>query len=591
MGGAPEAEDVTHVDPSSHRRSEGSVTDAVERDQIITLEGPVPLDDLVGKRWISRFRIVRLLGCGGMGEVWAAVSDDVPGKMLAVKVISLEHAHRREVLERFFAEAVAASALEDQNVIEIVGTGLLEDGRPVLVMEYVDGPSLQSMVEDQGPLPLDTIGQLMIQAASALRAAHARSIIHRDIKPSNMLVCHKWGRTTHLILCDFGIAKLADPQLAGNLRTRTRTFMGTPGFVAPEQAHGRTIDAKVDLYALGVVLYRVLTGRLPYQGDSELETLTLQTQGAPFPPPTALRPETPPAWDALVRDCVQLDPARRPSAVEFARRIAAGIPNGKSLLKALAPMIAVQRGRSAVFAATLSIDIPTALAQLSAQYDVPQVATRGGVRKLGLAAAAGVLAGSLATLLALRLVAPAERVSIAEHGTTASAPLAGGAASGSPDGSATSGSPDAAPREEERRVAQPPPDAGMAGMEDAVQHAAQPAGVSSPVDAPGAGRAPVAAVAPPISRTAEPGTPASVTRPSGTEAPRAVKPATGRISVSVRPFADVYIDGRLVGSTPVDAVVPAGKHTVRLVNQPRGRDETITVIVEPSKPVILEKSW
>lgn len=551
------------------------MTEAVERDQIITLEGPTPLDDLVGKRWITRFRIARLLGCGGMGEVWAAVSDDVPGKMLAVKVISQEHAHRREVLERFFAEAVAASALEDPNVIEIVGTGLLEDGRPVLVMEYIEGPSLQSMVEEQGPLPLDTVGQLMIQAASALRAAHARSIIHRDIKPSNMLVCRKWGRTTHLVLCDFGIAKLADPQLAGNLRTRTRTFMGTPGFVAPEQAHGRAIDAKVDIYALGVVLYHVLTGRLPYQGDSELETLTLQAQGAPFPPPIALRPETPPAWDALVRDCVGLDPARRPSAVEFGRRIAAGIANGKSLLKALAPMIAVQRGRSAVFAATLSIDIPTALAQLSAVHDVPQMATPDRGRKLGLAAAAGALAGSLVTLLAIWLVTPAERVPITEPGATASAP---------PE-RAASASPDVSPREEASRVAQPPPDAGTA---DAAQLTAQPAGAASPGASPSAGRAPEAV---PISRVAGTGTQTKVTQPSGADAPKAVRPATGRISVSVRPFADVYIDGRLVGSTPVDSVVAAGKHTVRLVNKPRGRDETITVIVEPSKPVILEKSW
>lgn len=549
------------------------MTDAAERDQIITLEGPTPLDDLVGKRWIPRFRIARLLGCGGMGEVWAAVSDDVPGKMLAVKVISQEHAHRREVLERFFAEAVAASALEDPNVIDIVGTGRLEDGRPVLVMEYIDGPSLQSMVEEQGPLPLDTVGQLMIQAASALRAAHARSIIHRDIKPSNMLVCRKWGRTTHLVLCDFGIAKLADPQLAGNLRTRTRTFMGTPGFVAPEQAHGRAIDAKVDIYALGVVLYYVLTGRLPYQGDSELETLTLQAQGAPFPPPIALRPETPPAWDALVRDCVGLDPARRPSAVELGRRIAAGIANGTSLLKALAPMIAVQRGRSAVFAATLSIDIPTALAQLSAQHDVPQVATRAPAKKIGLAAAAGALAGSLVTLLAIWLVTPAERVPLTEPGATASAQL---------PGSAASVPPDAAPREEARRVAQQPqPDAGRTPE---VAPAAQVTATGTPARA-----------TPPAGAEAPRVVPAGATQPAGAgapkAAPKAARPVTGRISISVRPFADVYIDGRLVGSTPVDSVVPAGKHTVRLVNKPRGRDETITVIVEPGKPVILEKSW
>jgi serine/threonine-protein kinase len=182
------------------------VTDDAGRDQVITLEGPAPLDDLVGKRWVTRFRFVRLIGCGGGGQVWAAASDDVPGLMLAVKVISLEHVHRRDLIERFFAEALAASALEDPNVVKIGGTGLLDDGRPVLVMEFIDGPSLQSMVEEQGPLPLDTIGQLMIQAASALRATHAKGIIHRDIKPSNMLVCRRWGRTAHLVLCDFGLS-------------------------------------------------------------------------------------------------------------------------------------------------------------------------------------------------------------------------------------------------------------------------------------------------------------------------------------------------------------------------------------------------
>lgn len=519
------------------------MTEEAENDQIITLDRPAPLDDLIGKRWVTRFRFVRLIGCGGMGEVWAAASEDIPGHLLAVKVIAMEHAHRPDVLGRFFAEAVAASVLNDPNVIKIDGTGLLDDGRPVLLMEYIDGPSIQSMVEEQGPLPIDTIGQLMMQAASALRATHAKGIIHRDIKPGNMLVSRKWGRNSHLTVVDFGIAKLVDPQLAGKVKTRTKVFMGTPGFLAPEQAHGRAIDTKVDTYALGVVLYFMLTGRLPYQGDSALEILSLQAKAAPFPPPIELRPETPPEWNALVRDCVQLDPARRPTAVDFGRRIADGLASGKSLLKALAPEIAVHRGKSAVFAATLSIDVPTALSQLSAQHEVPRLAARKRERavRIGLAAA-GLLSGSLATLIALRLATPAAQE---------------------------------VPPREERLVAQPAPDAGAvdagavdAGVVDAARLAVQPVDAGSPDAAP-----------------------AATMKVPAVDPPKIAKPAMGRISVSVRPFADVYIDGGLIGSTPVDAAVPAGKHIVRLVNQPRGRDESITVTVEPNKPVILEKSW
>jgi serine/threonine-protein kinase len=436
------------------------VTEEAGAEQVITQERPAPLSDLVGKAWRTQYRIVRLVGCGGMGEVWAAASDDLPGTPVAVKVISREHAHQLEVIERFFGEARAASALDDPNVVKIMDTGRLDDGRPVLVMEFIDGPSLQTMVEAQGPLPIDVIGQLMIQAASALRAAHARSIIHRDIKPSNLLVSKRWGRDAFLTVVDFGIAKLGDPQLAGKIRTRTKAFIGTPGFIAPEQALGKPIDTKADIYALGVVLYHALTGRLPYHGDSELETLNLQVTGAPFPAPIDLRPDTPPAWNELVLDCVEVDRVRRPTAVELARRIASGLPNGATLLKALAPSIAVHRGPSAMFAATLSGDVPTALSQLSAAHVVPRTAGPERAAKVALVAA-GALLGCLVTLLAVRLLAPAEPVArrddrlemqpAPDTGLADAAQLAGRAAdAGSPDAASIAalvtdaGTPDAA---------------------------------------------------------------------------------------------------------------------------------------------------
>ncbi len=519
------------------------MTDEAAGNQVVTQDGPPPLGDLVGKTCGPTYRVVRLIGCGGMAAVWLAESEDVPGHFVAIKVLLLEHTTRRELVERHFGEARAAGALDDPNVVEILGTGRLDDDRPILIMELVDGPSVQAMVDAQGPLPIDTIGQLMIQAASALRSAHARNIIHRDIKPSNLLVSRRQGRD-FLKVCDFGIAKMGDPQLAGNIRTRTKSFLGTPGFTAPEQALGKPIDVTADIYALGVVLYYLLTGRLPHQGDSELETLHLQVTGAPFPAPIELRPDTPPEWNELALDCLQLDRARRPAAVQFARRIASGLANGAGLLEALAPTIAVHRGPSAMFAATLSGDVPTALSQLSAQRAEARVGPRERAVRFAIGAA-GMVLGGLVTFLALRLTSPAAPAVTAEGDAAPIAPLTGSHAGAVAD----AGPPDAA------QLAGRAPDAG-------------------PPDA-----APDAGAPPRVARPPDPG------------ATRAAPPAKGRVVISVMPFADVYIDGNAAGTSPLDLSLPAGTHTVRLVNRPRGRDETIRITVDPNRPVILEKSW
>jgi eukaryotic-like serine/threonine-protein kinase len=525
------------------------VTHEAAGDQVITHEGPPPLGDLLGKTCGPTYRIVRLIGCGGMAAVWLAESDDVPGQFVAVKVLLLEHTTRRDLVDRHFGEARAASALDDPNVVKVLGTGRLDDRRPILIMEFIDGASVHAMVDAQGPLPIDTIGQLMIQTASALRAAHAKDIIHRDIKPSNLLVYRRSGREFFLKVCDFGIAKMRDPQLAGNIRTRTKSFIGTPGFIAPEQALGKPIDVTADIYALGVVLYYLLTGRLPHQGDSELETLHLQVTGAPFPAPIELRPETPPEWNELVLDCLQLDPTRRPAAVRFAQRIASGLSNGAALLEALAPNIAVHRGPSAVFAATLSGDVPTALSQLSAQRARPRASARERSVRIAIGAA-GMVLGCLVTFLALRFTSPAAPVVTAEADAAAVAPL-----HGSGTGATDAGPPDAA------------------------QLTVRAADAGSPDAAPTAVRVPDAGAPPRVAKPPDPG------------ATKVTPAAKGRVVISVTPFADVYIDGRPSGTSPLDLSLPAGAHTVRLVNQPRGRDETIRITVDPSKPVILEKSW
>jgi tRNA A-37 threonylcarbamoyl transferase component Bud32 len=533
------------------------VTTEPEPGHIITLEQPAPLSDLIGKRWVTQSRFVRLIGCGGMGEVWAAASDDIRDHMVAVKVIALEHAHRPDALARFFGEAQAASILRDPNVIRILGTGRLDDGRPVLLMEHIEGPSIQAMVEEQGPLPIDTIGQLMIQAASALRATHARGIIHRDIKPGNLLVSRYGGRTTHLTVVDFGIAKLVDPELAGKIRTRTKMFMGTPGFLAPEQAHGRAIDAKVDTYALGVVLYFMLTGRLPYQGDSALEILSLQAKGAPFPDPIELRPETPPEWDELVRDCVQLDPVRRPTAVEFGRRIAGALSGGKTLLNALAPEIAVHRGKSSVFAATLSIDVPTALTQLSAQYDVPRLAAqkRERIVRIGLGAA-GVLIGGLLTLIALWLSSPGKReCPTPQHGAALD-----------PGATRTT----------------PPPVREVTGQSPG---SASDAARVPPTEPPHQTRA-TTSRAPGPESSRPPG--AAPSRPPAAALP--AQTGTGTLVITATPFADVAVDGRARGTTPLSLELAPRLYRVTLTG-PNGEVKTQNVEVVPGREAKVSHKW
>jgi hypothetical protein len=551
--------------------------EAAGGEPVITQERPAPLSDLIGKVWMSQYRVVGLIGCGGMGEVWKAASSDLPGVPVAVKVLSLEHARLREATERFFGEARAASALNDDNVVKILDTGRLDDGRPVLVMEFIDGPSLQAMIEAQGPLPIDTIGQLMIQAASALHAAHGRGIIHRDVKPSNLLVSKRNGRDVFLTTVDFGIAKLVDPQLAGKIRTRTKSFMGTPGFVAPEQALGKPVDAKADIYALGVVLYYVLAGRLPYQGDSELETLHLQVTGAPFPAPIELRPDTPPEWNALALDCLQVDRTWRPPAVDFARRIASGLSSGEVLLEVLAPRIAVHRGPSAVFAATLSGDVPTALSQLRVQREAARPRGRERAARIGIGAA-GVLLGCLGTLGAVRLAAPAAPVE-AVAATDAGAPGGKLVVQPAPD----AGTPDAQDAQDAQIVAHQP-DAGAvdAGAPDA---GAPDAG--APPDATrGAGSAKGPTPSPPV--TGSPGGAAAGTTAARSAGGQVVQ--TGIIIVRSSPWSRVWIDGESLGQTAVRKPVTPGAHRIRLVG-PDDRTKEFTRDVKAGETVTIRWDW
>src|SRR5690242_5111020 len=207
-------------------------------------------DDLLVGTTVGAYRVARLLGVGGMGRVYKGVQPQI-GSRVAIKVLSRECADRPELVERFFSEARAVNLIRHEAIVNVLDLASLPDGRPYIIMEYLDGAPLAAAIESVshgGPLPLGSIARLAVEVLDALGAAHAKGIVHRDLKPDNLFVTPS-GRPKIL---DFGIAKL-QPELGGSA-TRTGALLGTPHYMAPEQAAGRAIDHRTDLYAIGVIL-------------------------------------------------------------------------------------------------------------------------------------------------------------------------------------------------------------------------------------------------------------------------------------------------------------------------------------------------
>jgi serine/threonine-protein kinase len=261
-----------------------------------------PRDDLIG-RHIGGYRIAARIGKGGMGAVYVGIHPTL-GKRVAVKVLLAELAGSEELRRRFFEEARAAAALDHPGVVEILDLALLPDGRCYILMEHLDGESLGAMLRRRGPLPPAEACAIAVQILSALAAAHARGIVHRDLKPANLFVARTSERPRVKVL-DFGIAKL-QPAPGTDGLTATHAVLGTPGYMAPEQASGRarTVDARADVYAVGVVLYEMLAGQRPFESPDWVQLLVEQRTHAPAPLAHV-------ALDAVARRALAVDPAAR----------------------------------------------------------------------------------------------------------------------------------------------------------------------------------------------------------------------------------------------------------------------------------------
>jgi eukaryotic-like serine/threonine-protein kinase len=273
-------------------------------------------DTLINTLFDGRYRIVRKLGSGGMANVYLAEDEDL-GRRVAIKILNDRYANDDLFIERFRREAKSAAALSHPNIVSVYDRGEAE-GTYYIAMEVIEGRSLKELIMTRGPLPIPQALAYTHEILEALRFAHRHGIIHRDIKPHNILIGER------LKVTDFGIARAGASQM-----TEAGSIMGTAQYLSPEQARGAPVTAASDLYSVGIVLYEMLTGKVPFTGDSAIE-IAMKHLNEPPKQPSKIRPEVPEELDAVVLRALAKNPEDRyQTAEEFSEdlhRVEAGLP-------------------------------------------------------------------------------------------------------------------------------------------------------------------------------------------------------------------------------------------------------------------------
>ncbi|HJQ67685.1 MAG TPA: protein kinase [Blastocatellia bacterium] len=264
------------------------------------------------------------LGTGGMCDVYRA-RHSLIGKQVAIKVLKPELAADTKISQRFEQEALAASRVRHPHAIDVTDFGVDGRNRPFIVMELVEGKTIGELLRENGPFSVERTAAILRQVAGALEAAHAAGVIHRDVKPDNIMIA-EYEDGDWVEVADFGVAKIQEDVNRRAALTGANFIIGTPRYMSPEQCEEKPVDARSDIYSLGVVVYEMLTGDAPFEGNSTRLLIAHSTE--PPMPLSLKRPDIAPAVEAVVMRALHKDPARRPqSALEFSREFseAAGL--------------------------------------------------------------------------------------------------------------------------------------------------------------------------------------------------------------------------------------------------------------------------
>jgi len=252
---------------------------------------------------IGSYRILQKIGTGGMGAVYLA-EHPLIGKKVALKVIHRELASNKEVVQRFFQEAKAVTKIGNEHIIEIHDFGQTPEGDHFYIMEYLEGQTLASVLASERVLDVMRALHIAAQVAAALAAAHAAGVIHRDLKPDNVMLTTRLGDPNFVVLLDFGLAKMFVGGGQSAVKTAAGVLLGTPQYMSPEACESKgNVDHRTDIYALGILLFQMITGKLPFDGETMGEVLVKQVTQLP-PPPRGYNPSIPPSVEQIVLRCL-----------------------------------------------------------------------------------------------------------------------------------------------------------------------------------------------------------------------------------------------------------------------------------------------
>ena len=325
------------------------------------------MPEMIGRK-LGKYELVERLGRGGMAEVYKAYQPGVE-RHVAIKVMHGHLSDNPELVQRFQREARSIGQLQHAHIGRVIDFDVEADVS-YMVMEYIQGGTLDSYLKQKKVLPVDEAVRITLQLADALAYAHQRGMIHRDIKPGNILFSDE--SHSHALLTDFGIARLLDEQ---KQMTMTGALIGTPNYMSPEAARGEPCDARADIYSLGVVLYEMVTGRTPYAADTPYSFLMKQAN-EPLPPPRTLNPKLPVALEAIILKALAKEPAARyQSATDFATalRMAQAVADSTATgpLPMAHPKRSTRTGLALAAVGVIAIALITVFALLSLDSGAP----------------------------------------------------------------------------------------------------------------------------------------------------------------------------------------------------------------------------